>query len=337
MRPIAAIHGLKPVAVDAKSACADSKLSTSAFRVPTSLLAMELYQLEAFEAVLAHGSFTRAADALHLTQPAVTRQIAALETELRTRLFDRLGRTVRMTAAGEALHRYAEQIVRLAREARHAVGEVGSGAAGRLAVGASSTLATYVLPALLRTFRASFPRVEISVHTGASAQVVEMVRANEADLGLVTAEVHERILETAALADYETCAVVFPGHPLAAHSSVTASELAGSPLILMETGTNLRTYVDRLLSAAGVEEQVTMELDNVEAIKRMIEAELGISMLPEVAIRAEVEAGRLAALSIKDVPQANRQIRLIHRSDKFISASMRSFIALITQHYKSSA
>src|SRR5689334_5551811 len=98
---------------------------------------MELYQLEAFEAVVAQGSFTRAAEALYLSQPAVTRQIAALEAELKTRLFDRLGRTVQMTAAGEALHRYAETIVRLAREAEHAVADIESGAAGRLAVGAS--------------------------------------------------------------------------------------------------------------------------------------------------------------------------------------------------------
>src|SRR5215813_13325179 len=113
---------------------------------------MELHQLEAFEAIVAHRNFTRAAEALHLTQPAITRQIASLERELRTRLFDRLGRTVQMTAAGEALHRYAAQIVRLSQEAQHAVADIEAGTAGRLAVGASNTLATYVLPPLLRRF-----------------------------------------------------------------------------------------------------------------------------------------------------------------------------------------
>ncbi|HLV81151.1 MAG TPA: LysR family transcriptional regulator, partial [Chthonomonadaceae bacterium] len=166
---------------------------------------MELYQLEAFEAVILHGSFTRAAEALSLTQPAVTRQIAALEAELKTRLFDRLGRTVHLTAAGEMLHRYAEEIVRLAREALHAIADIEAGTAGRLAVGASSTLATYVLPPLLRRFRESHPRVEISVHTGVSAQVVEMVRANEVDIGLVTGEVHDPALQATILADFATC------------------------------------------------------------------------------------------------------------------------------------
>ena len=291
---------------------------------------MELNQLETFVAVAAHGSFTRAAVAINLTQPAVTRQIAALEAELRTRLFDRLGRTVRLTSAGQTLHQYADRIVSLASEARHAVEEVGEGVAGRLAVGASSTLATYVLPGLLRQFRECHPRIEISVHTGISSRVLEMVTENEADLGLVTAEVHSRLLTSLDLADYETRVVLPPNHPLAIRRSLRAVDLAGHPLILMESGTNLRTYVDRLLSAAGVAEQVTLELDNVEAIKRMIEAGLGISMLPEVAVRSEVDTGRLCALRLADMPQAHRQIRLVHRHDKYIGASMRSFINLTT-------
>src|SRR5205823_13162002 len=106
---------------------------------------------------------------------------------------------------------------------------------------------------------------------------------------------------------------------------VRAAELAGCPLILMEEGTNLRTYVDRLLSAAGVEERVSLELDNVEAIKKMIEAQLGISLLPLVSVEAEVEAGRLVTLALTDVPKAQRRITAIHRRDKFLSAALTAF------------
>lgn len=297
---------------------------------------MELHQLEAFEAVVLHRSFTRAAEALFLTQPAVTRQIAALEKELRTPLFDRLGRTVRLTAAGEALHRYAEQIVRLSREARDAVSDIAAGAAGRLEVGASSTLATYVLPPLLRRFRETNARIEIAISTGISARVVEMVREGRCDIGLVTtdAAADDRLLHMMVLADYETCTVVPPGHPLAGRSDVRATDLEGIPLILMETGTNLRTYVDRLLSSAGVAEQVAMELDNVEAIKRMIEADLGISLLPRVSVQAEVAAGRLLALPLEGVPRGHRRIALAHRRDKYLSAALRAFIALLVTETK---
>jgi DNA-binding transcriptional LysR family regulator len=298
---------------------------------------MELHQLEAFEAVVRHGSFTRAADELHLTQPAVTRQVAALEGELRTRLFDRLGRTVRLTAAGEALHRYAEPILRLAQEARAAVADIETGGAGRVTVGASGTLATYVLPALLRRFRETGQgaRAEIAIHTGVSARVREMVRAGEADIGLVTASANDlggadEAVALLFLADYETCVVVPPSHPLAAEEAVGAADLAGMPLLLMEQGTSLRAYVDRLLGDAGVAEQAAMELDNVEAIKRMVEAGLGISLLPRVAVAAEVATGRLCALTLTDAPAAaHRRIALCYRRDKYLSAALRRFIALV--------
>lgn len=297
---------------------------------------MELHQLEAFEAVALHGSFTRAAEVLFVTQPAVTRQIAALESELKTRLFERLGRTVRLTPSGEVLHRYSEQITRLSREAGEAVADIEAGRGGRLHVGASSTLATYVLPPLLRAFREMHPRTEIAVSTGLSARIVEMVRSGEADVGLVTsgADGEERGLHFTTLTDYETCAVVPPGHPLAAKGRLSAADLAQSPLILMEEGTNLRTYVDRLLSAANVAEQVAMEMDNVEAIKRMVEAGLGVSLLPEVAVRAEVESGRLVALPL-DVERQGRSIALACRTAKYQTAALRQFTDLVQKEMHS--
>jgi DNA-binding transcriptional LysR family regulator len=292
---------------------------------------VDLHELRAFEAVAKHRSFTKAAEELFLTQPAVTRQIATLEAGLRTRVFERLGRTVRLTAAGEVLGRYAAEILRLSSEAESAVADVATGAAGRVAVGASSTAATYVLPQYLRQFRIAWPGVELSVHTGPSAQVVEMVVGGSVDAGIVTGFRAQAGLVEIPLGDYATGVVVFPEHPLASAGSraVKASELAGSPLILMEEGTNLRTYVDRLLSAAGVEERVTLELDNVEAIKKMIEARLGISLLPLVTVEAEVAAGRLIALPLADVPKAHRRITAIYRRDKYMSTALAAFLAIL--------
>lgn len=291
---------------------------------------MQIHELEAFEAVAANRSFTRAAEALYVTQPAVTRQIASLERALKTRLFDRLGKVVQLTTAGEALHRYAAEILRLTHEAESAVCDVVAGLAGKLSVGANSTTATYLLPPLLSRFRELHPGVELAVHTGASAQVVDMVSANEVDVGVVTGYSHQEGLLDTPLTQYLTVVVVFPGHPLSLiGQSVFAGQLAGSPLILMEEGTNLRRYVDRLLSAAGVEERVTMELDNVEAIKKMIEAGLGISLLPLISVEAEVAAGRLVALPLADVPNAQRRITAIYRQDKYLTASLKSFLHLL--------
>ncbi len=291
---------------------------------------MELHQLEAFEGVAAHRSFTRAAEALCLTQPAVTRQIAALEAELKTRLFDRLGKTVELTAAGEALHRYAAEILRLTHEAGNAVADVATGAAGRLSVGANSTTATYLLPPLLRRFREANPGVELVVHTGISAQVADMVVANQVDVGVVTGFMGQAGLVEIPLTEYATVVVVFPDHPLAcAATPVRTEQLEGSPLILMEEGTNLRRYVDRLLSTAGVAERVTMELDNVEAIKKMIEARLGISLLPLISVEAEVRAGSLIALPLADLPNAHRSVTAIYRADKYRTGAVLRFLEML--------
>jgi len=291
---------------------------------------MELRQLETFVCVARRRSFTRAAEELHLTQPAVTRQIAALEAELKTPLFDRLGKSVPLTAAGEMLLRYAGQILRLTADAREAVAEVGLGASGRLAVGASTTLATYVLPRVLTRFRAAHPGVEVLIRTGVSAHITGLVLSGGVDLGLVTnEEPTESALVLEPLGEYETVLVLAPEHALVARELVTASELVGQPLLLMEAGTNLRHYVDELFASTGVVLAPTMELDSVETIKRMVEVGLGISLLPRVAVETEVAAGTLVARPLQEAAHSRRSMALAWRPDKFRTAAMEAFIALL--------
>ncbi len=287
---------------------------------------LELRWLETFVFVVREESFTRAADALCLTQPAVTRQIASLETEMKTRLLDRLGKRVRMTPAGEALYGYAQEILRLSEEAAQSVNDVRGAKAGRIRVGASITVATYLLPESLRRYREAFPGVELRVHTGVSAHIVDMVTQGLVDVGIVMG-VEGGIEHTVYfLKSFPSVVVVPPDHPLASYTGgIRREELAGIPLILMEEGMHLRTLVDRLLSEAGVEERVTLELDNVEAIKRMVRAGLGATLLPLMTVDEEVRDGRLIALPLKDVPSAHRRLALIHRKDKYISLALREF------------
>ncbi len=293
---------------------------------------MELRQLETFEYVARMRSFTKAAEALSLTQPAVTRQIAALEAELHTRLLERMGRRIDLTASGVVLMRYTTEILRLSKEAVRAVADVSSGDTGKLSIGASNTTSTYILPSFLRVFHEAYPGVDLSVHTGASARITEMVLMNEVDIGFVTGVEKLGDLIEIPLASYTSGVVLYPEHPLAKRSAsqgVRAEELAGSRFILMEEGTNLRTHVDKLLSPAGVVEQVAMELDNVEAIKKMIEARLGISLLPLTAVELEAQAGRLVALPLTDVPDSTRTISAIHRKDKYLGKALSVFINML--------
>jgi DNA-binding transcriptional LysR family regulator len=296
---------------------------------------LELRQLEAFVKVTDLKSFSRAAEELHLTQPAVTRQIANLERELRTQILERLGRRVDLTAAGETLYRYASEMIRLAGEADRAVTDVATGAAGRLSIGASGTAATYLLPLLLRRYRERFPNVDLSVTTGISARIVERVVANEADIGVVTGYRETKGLREIPMGAYETVVVAHPDDPLARNfrhrekNGVRVEDLADAPLILMQEGTNLRAYADSLFLSAETEKRVSMELDSAEAIKKMVEARLGVSLLPRIAVSAEAEAGRLVALPLAHLQSPERRIVAIYREDKYLSASLRGFISML--------
>lgn len=294
---------------------------------------MELRQLEAFLRVAETKNFSRAAEELSLTQPAVTRQVGALESQLRVKLLDRLGRRVELTPAGRVLQRYATEMLRLAAESQQAVADVREGTAGTLAVGASSTVATYLLPSLLRSFREAHPGIELSVYTGVSSRIVEMVQANTVDIAIVMDFQGRRGIDAMALGNYASVVVVDPAHALARkygsassrRNGVPIGDLQGSSLILMQRGTSLRRSVDQLLGEARLQLEISMELDNVEAIKKMIEARLGISLLPQIAVQTEVNSGRLVALPLRDTHAAQRRIVAIHRSDKYLTMAMRTF------------
>jgi len=298
---------------------------------------LEIRNLETFVQIANLGSFTRAADALSLTQPATTRQIAALEAELHTRLLDRLCRRVELTDAGKVLFGYASDIVRLTEEAAKAVTEIAEGLSGRIALGASSTTATYLLPPLLRQYHDAHPAIDVSVRTGPSRRIAEMVADNTVDLGIVMESRDIAGLRVVKLAGYANVVVVYPDHPMASGRpdvGVAVSDLENAQVVLMQSGTTLRSWVNRLLFDGGVTVEVTMELDSVEAIKAMIEARLGISILPMVAVREEVRAGRLVALALRDRQADHEQIAFIHREDKFLTTAMRSLMKLLSEELR---
>ena len=195
---------------------------------------------------------------------------------MQTRLFDRLGRRVALTAAGEELHRYVVPMLRLAGEARSAVADVSSGRGGRLAIGASSTAATYILPSILRRFQELHGGVEMSVRTGPSPHIAELVLANNVDLGVVMDHREHPGLAQIELAHYANVVVASPDDPISqmatsvddGPSGVAAEVLANCPLILMQHGASLRAYVDTMLTSHNVRAHVSIELDSVEKPSR---------------------------------------------------------------------
>ena len=273
---------------------------------------MELRQVETFGAVAEELSFSRAAAKLGYVQSSVSAQVAALERELGVPLFDRLGRRIALTDAGEVMLAYSQRLLSLAGEAKEAVADAGVGSgevAGSLAVSAPETLLTYRLPELLALFHERHPRVRLSVRPSAVGRLVGSARRalqeGAVDVAFVLdGPLGSRLggtdLAFEALVA-EDVSVVAPGsHALAASSVVVPRDLSGETVLLPEapeSGCAYRGQFERRLAEAGVVPRETMEFQSIEAVKRCVAAGMGVSVLPSVAVGSELESGALAALA----------------------------------------
>ena len=214
---------------------------------------MTLRQFEVFLAVARARSFRRAAEALHLSQPALSQHVRELETELDARLFDRLGRAVHLTEAGRILGDHATRLFVTLSDARHAIAELQGLQRGTLAIGASTTPGIYVLPGVLGVFRKRYPVIEVTLQLGNSEQIHRLVRGGELDLGVI-GDSGRRPAEAslAARVEDELVLVVGPAHAWARRRDIDPAELAGQPLLLREPGSATRQVTERTLAAAGV-------------------------------------------------------------------------------------
>lgn len=293
---------------------------------------MDFGQLEAFVQVAAHHSFSRAAEALQLTQPSITARIQALERELGEKMFERGGRSVRLTDAGTILLPYAERILQMVREAKESVEEVRSVQAGRLRLGSALTISTYVLPRILRTFHSRYPGVEVMVHTGRSDQVLNMLLSDEVQVGLAHSLVHPDV-ETVDLYADEVILVANPDHPFAANRQATIEEVGSQPVILADRGSSYYGLTHGLFRQAGIVPNVAMELDSMEATKRMVEEGLGIALLPRVCLERELKQGLLTEVAITNAPAISRQIALIYRKSRKRVRTVQAFLEVLRSIY----
>ncbi len=295
-------------------------------------MSVDIGQLEAFVQVAYLKSFSRAAQALQLTQPSVTARIQALERELGSELFERGGRGVRLTDAGEAFLSYAARILQLLKEGRDAVEEVRHLHLGHLRLGSALTISTYVLPKLLHLFRQRYPGIGVSVRTGRSDHVLQMVLGDEVQLGLVRALYHPDV-ETVPLYQDDIVLVVPKGHPFAREGKATLDEVTKEPLILFDRGSSYFGLITSYFRQLGKSPQVAMELDSLEATKRMVEEGLGIAMVPKVTIGRELQVGALVEVEIVDAPPLTRTIALIYRRNRRRSRPAMAFIDLLRAYY----
>lgn len=289
---------------------------------------LDLPKLRIFAAVARFGSFTRAAEELDLRQPTVSQQIQVLERGLRAPLFDRMGRRVTLTAAGAALLPYAERLLSLAAEAETATREAAGLSARTLRLGVGNTLATYILPDLLARLRWERPDVVVQVQVGNTDQLVAAVVDNRVELALVGSPLSHPLLSINAFLRDELVVIVPPDDEWAERRAISLHEMQQRTLLLREEGSALQASVTELLRDHGVVPERAITLGNLEAIKRSVEAGLGVSIVPELAVRREVRADMLRALPLGDVT-LRRIFNYIYLRERTPSPVAQIFIELV--------
>jgi len=294
---------------------------------------VNLDQLVTFRTVARLGSFRRAAEALHLTQPAVSKQIRALEVELGERLLER-GRTSRLTVAGEVLLKYAERVPALVQAAREEISDLRERGRGHLSLGAAQSIAIHLLPRLLEAYRARYPRVTLAVEAGVAVEIMRRVIARELDLGLVvlTAPGPDPPAELTCvpLGASDVVFVAPASEPLVKRRRLTLSDLGNLSWIVSPPGCQYRGHLERRLAERGLQMNVAVEVTGLEVQRRLVQLGLGVTLLPEPLVARDVQAGTLKAFSVEGTKLRSLSC-LLYRRDKYIHGAMQGFLALLRE------
>lgn len=253
---------------------------------------MDLRQLEVILAIVEAGSFTGAGRRLNVSQSAISRQVLMLEDELGEPLFLRVGRRVRFTQAGETLLKLAHRVFQDIRETVSVITDSQDTIVGTLRLFGGMTVSLYVFPVLLREFRRLHPEADVKIEAGSSDRGAAIVRAGAADLGLLTLPVDAPDLVTVPALEEELLLVASPTHPIARKRRVQASDLRRQPFVLFETGSNTRKVIDEFFVREDIEPHLVMDTENVEIIKALVRAGLGITIVPYQAVAREVAHGQ---------------------------------------------
>ncbi|MBV9438260.1 MAG: LysR family transcriptional regulator [Acidobacteria bacterium] len=286
--------------------------------------AMDFDQLNSFLEVAKNSSFSKAAERCFRTQPAISSQIRALEEEVGARLFDRSGAKVKLTLAGKAFQSYAEEAILSLRAVKTNIAEMERTPRGEIVVGANEATCLYVLPEVFADFKRQYPKVGVSIQRAETAKTLECVIDQSLDFGVVSMPVKDPRLAALPIHQDELVLISAAQHPLAQLSHVRLEEVAKYPLVLPKLG-RTRDAIDAVFQQAGLKQQVSMELDSSELLKRFVAANVGIGFVARSNISDEVRAGTLASLAFID-PPIRRDLALVYRKDKTLSRAARAFM-----------
>ena len=282
-----------------------------------------LRQLHVFQAVAQHLSFTRAADELHLSQPAVSMQVRQLEDSVGLPLFEKTGKQISLTEAGHELYHYSQNIRRELEEAEEVMESMKGLNRGHLKIAVASTI-NYYAPRLLAAFSKKYPGINLSLLVTNREALVQALKENEEDLVLMGQPPEEMELEWEPFMENPLVVIAAPDHPLAGKKNISMETLAKETFVMREQGSGTRIAIEKLFDKSGLTIRPGMEMTRNEAIKQAVRAGMGVSIVSTHTIELELETGRLAILDVKDFPLI-RHWHLVYRKGKRLSPAARAF------------
>ncbi|MFD1176162.1 selenium metabolism-associated LysR family transcriptional regulator [Paenibacillus puldeungensis] len=297
-------------------------------------MALNYHQLHIFYTVAERGSFSAAAQALHMTQPAVTMQIQSLEDYFGSKLLVRSTKRIDLTEAGKTLLPYARQSLELIRETEQAMSRFASMLEGRLQLGASLTIGEYVLPRMLGPFGQQFPQISIMLKVMNTTQIIEEIVNHQLNFGLVEAPVQHPDLVSEPVMEDELKLIVPAGHPLSGKGTVSIEEVISYPFVLREKGSGTRQVMEEVFNQRGLNPdriQTIMELGSTGAVKSAVEAGVGITIISPSSVKHEKALGLLEILEIEDV-SFKRMFYSIHLKSTLLPVPAVTFLTFLREH-----
>jgi DNA-binding transcriptional LysR family regulator len=280
-------------------------------------MGMEDHKLKVFCTVAETKSFSKTSEIIHLTQPAVSLQIQALEEMYETKLFDRSSSKVTLTPAGEVLYKYAKDILALYVSAEKVIGEMTGLVKGSITIGAGSTIGNYLLPSVISDFRRAHPKIKVHLFVANMQRVIELLNAGNISLGLVEGDVKRQKMVVEKLISDELLVIVPTHHPWSKRKDVSIAELIDEPFILREAGSGTRQTIEKFFARHGITPQnmkVSMVLGSTQAIKEAVENGLGVSIISRWSARKELRFGTLHTLNFKEEKMVRNFSLLTHRN-----------------------
>jgi DNA-binding transcriptional LysR family regulator len=285
---------------------------------------MDINQLEVLIAVAGERGFSRAADKLYRTQPAISQAIRRLEEEVGEPLFDRSSKDGTLTASGQVLLKYAQQIINLRRDAKLAVKELKDLQRGKVTLGANEYTVMYLLP-VISVYRVRHPHIKIEVKRDLASRIPSEVLKRDVEIGIVSFRPNDPALQALAVATDELSLIVAPGHSLAGKKVVSVRELGVESFIAHNVRSPYREKVVQTFEKHRTPLNISMELPTLEAIKRFVEQGMGVALVPRLAAQAEIERGQVVALTVREM-RLERKLYLIYRKGAKLSHAARAFL-----------